>query len=162
VRELSLEFGGSQVGTVGSIQLSPNLINVIAREAVVTVDLRNTDDGILRLSEDRLNSFLDTLRRDENVEIDVRILARFEPVTFDESIVDVIEQVGHDFQVPVRRMTSGAGHDAQMMARLCPSAMIFVPSIGGVSHNPREQTSEDDLELGANVLIQTLLKLTER
>ena len=58
-------------------------------------------------------------------------------------------------------MTSGAGHDAQMMARLCPSAMIFVPSRHGISHNPAEHTDPDDLEAGANVLLHTLLELAE-
>ncbi len=56
-------------------------------------------------------------------------------------------------------MTSGAGHDAQMMARLCPAAMIFVPSVGGVSHNPAEHTDSNDLRAGANVLLHTLLDL---
>jgi N-carbamoyl-L-amino-acid hydrolase len=59
-------------------------------------------------------------------------------------------------------MTSGAGHDAQMMARICPSAMVFVPSIAGISHNPAEHTEPQDLIAGANVLVRTILALTER
>ncbi len=58
-------------------------------------------------------------------------------------------------------MTSGAGHDAQMIARICPTAMIFVPSISGISHNPREDTHPDHLEIGANLLLHTLLRLAE-
>jgi N-carbamoyl-L-amino-acid hydrolase len=57
-------------------------------------------------------------------------------------------------------MTSGAGHDAQMMARICPAAMIFVPSVGGISHNPLEHTPLADLEAGANVLLHVVCKLT--
>jgi N-carbamoyl-L-amino-acid hydrolase len=59
----------------------------------------------------------------------------------------------------VKRLPSGAGHDAQMLARVCPAAMIFVPSVGGISHNVREFTAPADVEAGANVLLQTLLQL---
>jgi N-carbamoyl-L-amino-acid hydrolase len=59
-------------------------------------------------------------------------------------------------------MPSGAGHDAQMLARICPSGMIFVPSVAGISHNPAEHTEPDDLEAGANVLLATMLELTEK
>lgn len=67
-------------------------------------------------------------------------LARFEPVTFDSGIVELIEEAATARGLTSRRMTSGAGHDAQMIARVAPSAMIFVPSIGGISHNPKEFT----------------------
>jgi N-carbamoyl-L-amino-acid hydrolase len=80
-------------------------------------------------------------------------------VSFDPRVVDLIEQTAGRFGYPTRRMPSGAGHDAQMLARACPSGMIFVPSIGGLSHNPGERTEPTDLEAGANVLLHTLLAL---
>ena len=103
----------------------------------------------------------DGLAEAEGVGVEVRRLVRTEPVRFDERLVQVIEGVACDLGVPARRMTSGAGHDAQMVARVAPAAMIFVPSLGGVSHNPREDTRRDDLELGANVLLHALLQLAE-
>jgi N-carbamoyl-L-amino-acid hydrolase len=161
VRRLAGEMGGAQVGTVGAIRLVPNLINVIAREATVTVDLRNTDEVLLQEAEHRLAAFLGELGEAEGLAILTRRLARFEPVRFDPTIVATIERVAAGLGHDIRRMTSGAGHDAQMMARLCPTAMIFVPSVKGISHNPAEHTEPEQLRLGADVLLHTLLKLAE-
>jgi len=81
------------------------------------------------------------------------------PVKFDQAIVDIITQVTDELGIPSRRMISGAGYDAQLMATMCPTAMIFVPSQDGISHSPDEFTSPEDLEIGANVLLHTALKL---
>lgn len=159
VRTLTREMGGDQVGTVGRIELHPNLINVIAARAMLTVDLRHTDEALLRQAEARLAAFITRLAHDEGVRIESTPLARFEPVQFDAGIVARIEAVADRLGHAPRRMTSGAGHDAQMLARLCPAAMIFVPSIQGISHNPAERTDEADLIAGANVLLHTLLEL---
>jgi N-carbamoyl-L-amino-acid hydrolase len=158
VHDLAEELGG--VGTVGSLRLSPNLINVIAREAVATVDLRHTDERVLRIAEARTEAFLRELEQ-SGLGVETRSLARFEPVVFDPGIVQVIERAAASLGQPIRRMTSGAGQDAQMLARICPSAMIFVPSIGGISHNPAERTDPGHVRLGADVLLRTLLALTE-
>lgn len=158
-RRLAREFGGNQVGTVGAITLHPNLINVIAARARVTVDLRNTDETILQRAEARLVSFLDQLARDEGVKIETRTLARFEPVVFDAHVAALIARTAKKLGHSCKPMTSGAGHDAQMLARLCPSAMIFVPSVKGISHNPAEHTEPAHLAAGADVLLHTLLEL---
>ncbi len=159
LRRLALEMGGGQVCTVGSITLHPNLINVIAARAKLTADLRNTDEAALQAAERRLATFLEQLAADEGVSIATRRLARFEPVRFDERVVRRIEAVAARLGHACRRMTSGAGHDAQMLARVCPAAMIFTPSVRGISHNPAEHTEPAHLEAGANVLLHTLLEL---
>jgi N-carbamoyl-L-amino-acid hydrolase len=162
VRILAREMGASQVATVGKIDLHPNLINVIAARATLTVDLRNTDETLLRQAEAELAEFLKTLAREEGVSITSRQLARFEPVIFDATVVQRIESVTRTLGYSQRRMTSGAGHDAQMLARVCPSAMIFVPSVKGISHNPAEHTASADLAAGCNVLLHTLLELAQK
>lgn len=162
VRGLAREMGGSQVSTVGKTDLHPNLINVIAARAHLTVDLRNTDEISLKQAEASLSEFLDKLAKDEGVTIQTRQLARFEPVIFDAGIVQRIEAVSERLGYSQRRMTSGAGHDAQMFARICPTAMIFVPSIKGISHNPAEYTAPADLAAGGNVLLHTLLGLSSQ
>ncbi len=162
VRQLTREMGGEQVGTVGKIDLTPNLINVIAARATLTVDLRNTNEDLLRQAEDRLEVYLSTLATDEGVTISSRRLARFEPVAFDQGIAALIEAHAARLGYSHRRMTSGAGHDAQMLARVCPAAMIFVPSVGGISHNPAEHTEAADLLAGAQVLLATLLELANK
>jgi N-carbamoyl-L-amino-acid hydrolase len=159
VHDLAGAMGGTQVGTVGSCKITPNLINVIPREAILTVDLRNTDDALLREAERRLSTFLRDLAGGGCLEIRTRRLSRFEPVVFDQRVVSIIQEAAESLDEPIRPMTSGAGQDAQMLARLCPTAMIFVPSIGGISHNPTECTRPEHLELGANVLLQTVLRL---
>jgi len=161
LHDLANKMGGSQVATVGSLTLAPNLVNVIARKAVLTVDLRNTAEEKLREAENRLDEMLKELQCSEGVAIDCAVLARFSPVVFDERIVALIENVARELQQPIRRLTSGAGHDAQMIARISPAAMIFVPSVAGVSHNPSEFTRPEDLENGANILLHTLVKLSD-
>jgi len=159
-RRVARELGGTQVGTVGSITLHPNLINVIAARARVTVDLRNTDDTILVEAEQRLAEFLQQLARDEGVRIETHSLARFAPVIFDQDVAALITRTAQRLGHSCRPMTSGAGHDAQMMARICPTAMIFVPSVKGISHNPAEHTEPVHLAAGADVLLHALLELT--
>ena len=158
-REIAREMGGNQVATVGAINLSPNLVNVIAYKALFTVDLRNTDEAALQSAEQRLHSFAAEVAAAEGVALASRQLARFEPVDFDPASIALVEATAQELGLSVKRMPSGAGHDAQMLARVCPTAMIFVPSAGGISHNVREFTSPADLEAGANVLLHTLLKL---
>jgi N-carbamoyl-L-amino-acid hydrolase len=162
VRELAQRMGGTQVATVGSLRLVPNLVNVIAREACFTVDLRNTDERLLQSAETQLVEFIDDLAGSEGVKFQMQRLARTEPVRFHEKVLESIETVATDLGYPIRRMTSGAGHDAQMIARLCPTAMIFVPSVGGISHNPREFTAPDHLVIGVDTLLHTLLRLANQ
>ena len=159
VRRLTTELGGQQVGTVGVIELQPGIVNVIPARASMTVDLRNTDNETLTHAETLLDEFLDALAMAQGVHIELQRLARFDPVRFDDSITAKIEKNAAALGLSCQRMTSGAGHDAQMMARLCPAAMIFVPSVGGISHNPAEHTHGEDLSAGANVLLHTLLEL---
>ncbi|MGI9595339.1 MAG: Zn-dependent hydrolase [Acidimicrobiales bacterium] len=162
VRELAVELGHPQVATVGAIDLHPNLVNVVAATAQLTVDLRNTDNRQLIEAEKRLSGRLDELSESEGVAISTRTLARFDPVEFDREVVDLVEQTAQRLGSTTLRMPSGAGHDAQMMARICPTAMIFTPSRNGISHNPAEHTDPGDLEAGSNVLLQVLLALASR
>ncbi len=159
VRTLTTELGHPQVGTVGMIDLHPNLVNVVAASATVTVDLRNTDNQILTTAEKRLHGFLDELATAEGVAISTRSLARFDPVTFDPGIVEMVETAARALGATTLRMPSGAGHDAQMMARVCPTAMIFTPSHKGISHNPAEHTEPGHLALGADTLLQVMVAL---
>jgi len=156
-REIATAVGGSQVATVGVNELQPNLVNVIAEQALVTVDLRNTDDNALQESEARLTEFVYELAAKEGVKVETRKLARFAPVAFDEQLISLVESKARELGHSVQRLPSGAGHDAQMFAPNCPTAMIFVPSKDGISHNIREYTDSTHIEAGANVLLQAVL-----
>jgi N-carbamoyl-L-amino-acid hydrolase len=162
VRRLAQEMGGQQKGTVGRIELYPNLVNVVAERAVLTVDLRNTDASLLQQAAQHFTDFLERLAQREHVAIETRSLARFEPVSFPSEMVSLVETTARELALPCRRLFSGAGHDAQMMARLCPASMIFVPSVGGLSHNVQEYTAPEHLEAGASVLLNAVLRLADQ
>jgi len=158
LRQIALASHGTTLATVGSVAFEPNLINVIPRKAVLTVDLRDPDEARLQAAEQRLSAFLRNVAAAEGVRIDSEQLVRFQPVSFDAGLVDAIEASARRLGLSHRRMTSGAGHDAQMIARLCPTAMIFVPSRGGISHNPREHTDDAQLIQGAEVLLDVVTR----
>lgn len=157
VRALAEEFAGAQVATVGRCEFTPNLVNVVPSQVTLTVDVRNTDEAILRQVEQRVTDLVDAAAAAEGVTVERRTLARFEPVEFDPLSVDLVETTAQRLGLSTRRMPSGAGHDAQMLARICPTAMVFVPSVNGLSHNIAEYTHPADITAGADVLLQVVL-----
>lgn len=159
VRRLALQLGGHQVGTVGRLDLHPDLVNVVAARATMTIDLRNTDDAVLAESEWRLREQVGELAAAEGVDAAWRSLARFAPVAFDPAVVDLVARAAEKRGHRVMRLPSGAGHDAQMLARMCPTGMVFVPSRAGISHNPAEFTEPADLAAGTQVLADVLVEL---
>ncbi|MCA0175256.1 MAG: Zn-dependent hydrolase [Proteobacteria bacterium] len=154
--QLAAAAPGTTLATIGSLRLEPDVINVIPATATFTVDLRDPDAQRLRAAERRLAEFLAAIAAREGVTIEVTRLARTEPVVFDAGLVRAIEASAHRLGLSCQRMTSGAGHDAQMLATLAPTAMIFVPSRGGISHNPREHTDDAQLIQGAHVLLDVV------
>jgi len=161
-RDLTVELGAGQLATVGQVNLFPNLINVIPNRATFTLDLRNTDGAALQEAIARCMTYAAQVAADEGVELSHRVLADFAPVAFDEAIVGRVEDIARSRGHRVRRLPSGAGHDAQMLARMCPTGMVFVPSVGGLSHNVAEFTHDQDIEAGAGVLLELMLELAEQ
>lgn len=161
LRDKADETSETTVTTVGMLELKPNVINVIPSSASFTVDIRDPNEFRLRELEEDLARYLNDISIKDEVVISTERLVRFEPVIFDEDIVELIEEASSNRGLNSRKMTSGAGHDAQMMARICPTAMIFVPSVKGISHNPKEFTEEVDLIAGANILLDVVWKLSE-
>jgi N-carbamoyl-L-amino-acid hydrolase len=158
-RKVALEMGGHQVATVGLVTLFPNLVNVVPNRVVMTVDLRNTDDALLKQAEERVFAFAEEAARREGVGIARRTLARFAPVAFAPELVARVEAIARELGHEVRRLPSGAGHDAQILASVCPSCMVFVPSAKGVSHNVEEYTSPEDIQAGGDVLLRLVREL---
>ena len=147
------------VATVGSIRFQPDLVNVVPAKVTMTLDLRHTDDSVLRQVEQEMLDYAHEAAHAEDVKLSARQLARFAPVEFDAQVAQRIEDNAKGLGLSTKRMASGAGHDAQMLARVCPTAMIFVPSVDGLSHNPAEHTDQSDIEAGANVLLATMMEL---
>lgn len=160
LREMAEERG--ILATVGRLRLEPDMINVIPQRAMLTVDMRHPDEECLRGAEETLDAWLRELAARDGVRIESERLARFSPAPFDPDMVNIVENSARRLGCSYRRMVSGAGHDAQMMARICPAAMIFVPSRGGYSHCPQEDTSPEALSLGLKVLCEAVLTLLAR
>ncbi|MDN5199837.1 Zn-dependent hydrolase [Fulvivirgaceae bacterium BMA10] len=159
IRNLTKEIGNGQVGTVGLVELLPNAINVVAEQARFTVDLRNPDKGLLEKAQQKLDDYIHKISVEEGTSFVKKELVRFAPVNFDQGIADLIENTAVELGLGCKKMVSGAGHDAQMMASICPTAMIFIPSKNGISHNVNEFSSEEDIEAGANVLLNVVKQL---
>lgn len=160
LNDLAITMGEPQVATVGRIDVFPNLVNVVPARVTMTIDLRNTHEKALQAAEAAARDFVHATAAEHGCTISWTTLARFEPVEFDEQVIALVERTARGHGLTVMRIPSGAGHDAQMFARICPTAMIFTPSVDGLSHNPAEYTAPDDLEAGANVLLDVMLDLT--
>ena len=151
-RRLTRETPG-QVATIGRMSFAPGLTNVVPGRAVFTLDIRNPDpDRLLRVEEEFFAGLAAAAER-EGVRIDRRELARFGPAVFDERVISLVEEAAAILGGSCRRLPSGAGHDAQMLSRVCPTGMIFVPSVGGISHSPKEFTRDEHVTAGANALL---------
>ena len=148
-----------QRATVGALTLSPNIVNVVAEEARLTVDLRNPDRERLERAEAEMRAFVAAAAGRERVEARMTMLADVPPVRFGPTLVGVIEESAAALGYRSRRMMSGAGHDAQIMAGRWPAAMIFVPSRNGISHNVSEYTAASELAAGANVLLHAMMRI---
>jgi N-carbamoyl-L-amino-acid hydrolase len=166
VREMvdSGEYGRLRA-TVGHLATSPGLPSVVPDRAELTVDLRNPDDDHMAAAEAELASFLETLPQRQpapGLRVESERMARTRQVPFDERIQDTIAAVAAEQGHETIRLMSGAGHDAQEMAAITPTAMIFVRGQhDGISHNPREYSTPEDCAAGIAVLAGTLLRLAE-
>jgi N-carbamoyl-L-amino-acid hydrolase len=159
IREIAVTVGGDQRSTCGMIKYFPNAINVIPGKVIMTVDLRNSDEAGLADAERLLHACSREIEISDDVLVEIKVLERVPVVKFDENVVSTLRNVSDSIGIQSRRMISGAGHDAQLMARICPTAMIFIPSFGGISHSPDEYSSPEALADGGNVLLHALLKL---
>jgi N-carbamoyl-L-amino-acid hydrolase len=159
VREIVTSRPGRQVGTVGKIELSPNAPNVVPGSATLIIELRDLSVELLKSIAEEIRARAVSIASATKTTIEIVPASSNAPAIADTAVQDVIERTAKELGLTSQRMPSGAGHDAQMMARLAPMGMIFVPSIGGVSHSPKELTSWEDCARGADVLLHAVLAL---
>jgi N-carbamoyl-L-amino-acid hydrolase len=158
-RELSMKHPG-QLATVGLLEFFPNAINVVPERVRMITDLRNPDNAKLKAGQQHLDDFIASEASAEKILVAREEKVRLAPVDFDPAVASQIETSAAKLGLRSRRMVSGAGHDAQMMAAVSKAAMIFVPSVNGISHNEKEHTAPEDLVNGANVLLEVALELS--
>ncbi len=151
------------LGTVGVVVAEPGVINIVPGRCRLTVDLRSPQNDALVAAERDIRAYYDRVADEEGVEITCEQLARTEHVSFDRDIQALIVQSSEERGLRHQAIVSGAGHDAQEMAAVCPTAMIFIPGeYDGISHNPRELSTLEQCERGANVLLDVMCRLAEQ
>jgi N-carbamoyl-L-amino-acid hydrolase len=132
---------------------------VIPGKVVCTLELRDLDAARIQMLYQKIRAEADQIAQTNKVTFDFKELNVNIPAPTDPRIRSLIDQSAKELGLSTRQMPSGAGHDAQDMARLAPVGMIFIPSAGGISHSPKEFSRPKDIENGANVLLHALLKL---
>jgi beta-ureidopropionase / N-carbamoyl-L-amino-acid hydrolase len=161
VQQIVTREPGRQVGTVGRLAVYPNAPNVVPGLVKHSLELRDLSaEKIARLGEE-IRKRAEEIARETNTEITIRKLENDPPAMATPQIQEQIEAAAASLGLKTMRLPSGAGHDAQMMAKLGPMGMIFVPSVGGISHSPKELTRWPDCANGANVLLQTVLRMDQ-
>ena len=154
------QCGPHTVATVGEISCSPNMPNVIPGQVSFTVDIRDVEDrGIDRALELLEGDIGELTAQGYGVTVDT--IGRNQPVTLTERVVSAVREAAQSCGVPYLDMGSGAVHDTSMMALVTDVGMIFIPSVDGKSHNPQEYTAPEDIALGCQVLLETVLRLTK-
>jgi beta-ureidopropionase / N-carbamoyl-L-amino-acid hydrolase len=159
VRRLATELRCCRVATVGRVLVFPNSINIVPGRVELTLELRDMHEERMARALELLKQEASIITRKSGVQFGFSDRKRIRSVPADPQVLEAIEESCRELDVPFHRLPSGAGHDAQMMARIAPMGMIFVPSAGGISHSIEEFTSAEDCALGANVLLLSILRL---
>jgi N-carbamoyl-L-amino-acid hydrolase len=157
VNQIVTSVPGRQVGTVGWIKVEPGAYNVIPGNVVLGLELRDLDEKKFTGLFDQIRAEADALGKLNQTRFSFTDPVTSHPALTDKGFQKLIDDTAKSLGFSTKVMPSGAGHDAQEIARLGPVAMIFIPSIGGISHSPKEFSRPQDIENGANVLLQTVL-----
>ncbi|KAF1302550.1 allantoate deiminase [Enterococcus saccharolyticus] len=155
----ALVVGDPLVVTFGKVEPKPNTVNVVPGEVLFTMDCRHTDQEVLKHFTEEAEALMKAIAEQHGLSIEIDLWMDEAPVPMDEAIVATVEKAAQAENMDYKVMHSGAGHDSQIIAPHYPSAMIFVPSIKGISHNPAEATKEEDLVAGVKVLAKALYEL---
>src|SRR5689334_10127365 len=147
--------------TVGFVQVSPNSRNTIPGRVFFTVDFRHPEDAVLSAMDGELRQACDAAAKTIDLEAVVKEFWYFPPTPFDPHLVTAVRNAAEAQGYPHQDIISGAGHDAVYLARIAPTAMIFVPCVGGISHNEIEDAKPDDLTAGCNVLLNAVLETAD-
>lgn len=159
VRRMAVELDSCRVATVGRVLVFPNSTNIVPGRVELTLEIRDMREERMAEALKLLEEVASLITAESGVHFAFKNRKRIPPVPADPRVVAAIMASCAELDVPFHRLPSGAGHDAQMMARIAPMGMIFVPSAGGVSHSTEEFTSAEDCALGGDVLLHTILRL---
>jgi N-carbamoyl-L-amino-acid hydrolase len=140
--------------TVGRLLVQPNSPNVVPGRVVLTVDMRHPDETVLKVMDAELRAGVGRIAADNHLDCDLQQTWYAGPVRFEPACIAAVRHCTEDLAYPHRDMVSGAGHDACYLSRVAPTGMIFIPCVGGLSHNETEHATPEWVEAGANVLLR--------
>jgi len=150
---------GRVVGTVGALKIEPGVINAVPGKAELSVDIRSitaqSKDRVARMVKNEAQG----IARKRAIGVEILTIREEDPVPLDKRLLRVTKGICDEKQIVYEVMPSGAGHDAMQMAKITPAAMIFIPSQRGISHNPLEWTDPDDIGLGTQLLMETMIRV---
>jgi N-carbamoyl-L-amino-acid hydrolase len=153
---------GRQVGTVGKLQAWPGAYNVIPGKVILGLELRDLDAQKVKTLYEKIRAEATQIGTSTGTSFEFNETNTIIPAPTDERIRKLIDETARSLGLSTKWLPSGAGHDAQEIARICPVGMIFVPSVAGISHSPKEYSRPEDIANGANVLLHTLLSLDSK
>jgi beta-ureidopropionase / N-carbamoyl-L-amino-acid hydrolase len=159
VRKMALQLHSCRVANVGRLVVSPNSVNIVPGSVELTVELRDMQATRIARTMEEIKGKTGDIAERYGVSFEFLDRKFMEPVPAHPAVLAAIEESCQALHLPFQRIPSGAGHDAQMMARIAPMGMIFVPSVGGISHSSKEFTESEDCARGAEVLLETILRL---
>ena len=153
------EIDSQLVATVGKIIASPNVPNVIPKEVTFTLDVRHHQEEVLDFFCGKILAYFKQKSIEAGMNVECEQWMDVKAVAMDDTLTALAHHIVQEMEIPNRTMISGAGHDAQVFGTYCPTALLFVPSTGGISHSPKEHTDLEDLKKGIIVLIEFLQRL---
>lgn len=159
---LSRRYGKELRATMGVTQFQPGLVNVVPNRVLCSVDVRHPEDAVLKTALEDLVAFYATVASEEKVEVQHKVTARTPDIAFASRVQELVAKHASARGLAHQRIVSGAGHDAQEMAAVCPAGMVFVPGEhDGISHNPRELSTREQCANGVNVMLDVVTELAE-
>lgn len=162
VESCAIKFGQEEaVATVGKMKIEPNVSNVIPEEVIFTVEVRSSQEETIHTIMEEIINGIEKISQDRYITCHHREVAFSKPDSMNPKLIELLEDTAREMRIPYLQMNSGAVHDACMLAPFVPTGMIFVPSIGGRSHVPQEDTLHKDLIHGADFLLAALLQLAD-
>lgn len=156
-----LDENGSErsVATVGKVDISPGAANVVPGKVVFSLEVRDTEQRVLDELRNAFRRALSAIARRRDVMFEFSVLSEIQPVKCDPSVIQNLKNVADELKIPSLQMASGAAHDSQFMATITRAAMVFVPSKEGRSHSVAEWTDMEHIEKGANVMLNSLIRI---
>jgi N-carbamoyl-L-amino-acid hydrolase len=158
VNRTGLDNAPVACATVGMLEVHPNSRNVIPGKVFMTIDFRHPDDDVLAKMDAAMRAGVDKITGEIGLERELEQIFYYKPVHFDETCVAAVREGAEAFGYEAREIVSGAGHDACYMAKVAPTAMVFVPCVDGISHNEIEDAKPEWITAGGNVLLRAIVE----